>query len=297
MYRGGIEEIDRYELRERIRRGEANAGTEIAPSGSDEWKRISAYPELSRYLELALTSPKIPTAPVTSRTVPAESVGSRVAPALLYPIAGGEVLVLIGIAVLQSLPGISLLVIPVTTVYMLAIIRASAGGKTKMPAFVETDDIPGMFSVWIRVVIVTAISLWPMLLWTGIWYFKVDRNAPEAHTHLIAGLIATGILSIVYYPACLAMVAVWDSVGSALNPALIIRTIRTMGADYGVAILAWVLATGVAVLGAELLNTLLGSIPFVGGIPGRMLWIWAQFFGSHLLGWAIYRHSVELGWE
>jgi hypothetical protein len=70
-----------------------------------------------------------------------------------------------------------------------------------------------------------------------------------------------------------------------------------MGADYGVATVAWVLVTGVAVLAAHLSTLLVGAIPIVGGIPARMLWIWAQFVGSHLLGWAVYRHSVELGWD
>ena len=297
IYGGGVEEIDRYELRERIRRREAHAETEVALAGTDEWKRISTYPELARYLELVLTSSNVPSGPQISRTVPVESVASRILPALLYPIAGGEVVVLIGIAIFQSLPGVSLLMIPVTTVYMLAIIRSSADGKTKMPAWVETDDIPGMFSAWIRAVIVTSIALWPMLLWVGIWYFATDRNGPDAQSHLVAGLVVAGILSIAYYPACLAMVAVWDSVSSALNPGFIIRTINTMRVDYGVAVLSWVIATAVAVIAAGLLNALLGPIPFVGRVPGRMLWIWAQFFGSHLLGWAIYRHAVELGWD
>jgi hypothetical protein len=296
MYGGGIEEIDRYQLRERIRRGEVSAATEIAPAGSDEWRRVSAYPELTRYLELAATQPKVSDAPVTSRTVPAETVASRIVPALLYPIAGGEILVIVGLAILQSLPGISLLVIPVTTVYVLAIIRASSEGKTKMPAWVETDDIPAMFTIWIRTVIVTAISLWPMLVWYGVWYFRAARG-PHAQARLVAGLVVTGLISLLYYPACLAMIAVWDSVWASLNPALIVRTIRAMGADYGVAVAAWAAATGLALLVSKPLDALVGWLPIVGQVPGRMLWIWAQFYGAHLLGWAVYRHSVELGWN
>ncbi|HEX7251374.1 MAG TPA: hypothetical protein VF376_00740 [Thermoanaerobaculia bacterium] len=229
---------------------------------------------------------------MAARTAPAETVASRIAPALLYPISGGEILVVISLAVMQSLPGISLIVIPVATVYMLAIIRASAEGKSKMPAFVETDDVPTMFVVWIRTIVVTVISLWPMLLWFAIWYFT-DRTGPDSQPHLIAGLIVSGLISLVYYPACLAMIAVWDSTGAALNPILVARTIRTMGSDYGVAVLAWAVATAVAVIAARLL----GSLPFVGQVVGRAIGIWAQFFGSHLLGWAVYRHSVELGWN
>jgi uncharacterized membrane protein len=295
MYGGGIEEVDRYQLRERIRRGEVSASTEIAPVGTDGWKQVALYPELARYLELAAASPAS-NAPVVARTVPAETVASRIVPALRYPISGGEILVVVGLAILQSLPGVSLIVIPVTTIYMLAIIRASSEGKTKMPAFVETDDLPAMFEVWIRTVVVTVISLWPMLVWFGIW-FMTDRTSPHAQAHLIMGLVVTGLISLIYYPACLAMIAVWDSVGAALNPALVARTIRAMGSDYGVAVAAWVVATGLALLVAKPLNALVGWLPFVGQVPGRMLRIWALFYGSHLLGWAIYRHSVELGWN
>jgi hypothetical protein len=292
MYGGGIEEVDRYQLRERIRRGEVTASTEIAPIGTENWKQVVSYPELARYLELAAASPGS-NAPVVARPVPAESVASRIVPALRYPVSGGEILVVVGLAILQSLPGISLIVIPVTTVYMLAIIRASSNGKTKMPAFVETDDIPEMFAVWVRTVLVTVISLWPMLVWFAIWYFTINRTSPHAQGYLIVGLITSGLISLIYYPACLAMIAVWDSVGAALNPALVAKTIRTMGSDYGVAVAAWAVATGLALLVARPL----GLLPIVGAISGRALWIWAQFFGSHLLGWAIYRHSVELGWD
>jgi hypothetical protein len=292
MYGGGIEEVDRYQLRQRIRRGETSGSDEIAPVGTEDWKPVASYPELARYLELAAASPGANRS-LVARAVPAEPVASRIAPALRYPVSGGELVVVVGLAVLQSLPGISLVVIPLTTIYMLAIIRASSEGKTKMPAFVETDDIPAMFAVWIRTVAVTVISLWPMLVWFAVWYFMTDRTSPHAEARLIVGLIITGLISLVYFPACLAMIAVWGSVGAALNPVLVARTIRAMGNDYRIAVLAWAVASGLALLIAKLLD----ALPIVGGVSGRALWIWAQFFGSHLLGWAVYRHSVELGWN
>ncbi len=161
-----------------------------------------------------------------------------------------------------------------------------------MPAMVETDDIPAMFAVWVKTLVVTVISLWPMLAWLAIWYFATDRAGPRAQVYLVVGLLITGLASLVYYPACLAMVAVWDSVVGALNPALVGRTIRVMGSDYGVAVVAWAAATGLALLAARPLALL----PVVGGVAGGALWIWAQFYGSHLLGWAVHRHAVELGW-
>jgi hypothetical protein len=298
MYGGGIEEIDRDELRERIRRREVTDATEVARAGTDEWRKVSYYPELKGYLNLAATAPAQPAAVRASRAAPAESVRDRVLPALSYPIAGGEILAVIGIAILQSIIGVSLLVIPVVTVYMLAIIRASAEGKTKMPAWIETDDIPAMFSIWLRTIMVTAISLWPMILWYGVWYFTAaDRASSQATSRLVAGLIVTGLVSLTYFPACFATIAVWDSVASSLNPAFVFRTIRTLGSDYVIAVVVWVLASVAAVAVGRVSSTLLGSIPFVGDLPRKMLWIWSQFYGSHLLGWAVHRHSTELGWD
>jgi len=292
MCGGGIEEADRYQIRERIRHGTLGGSDQIAPVGTEDWKPIASYPELARYLELAAASPR-PNVPLAARKVPAEPVSSRIVPALRYPLSGGEIAVVVGLAILQSLPGISFVVIPVATIYVLAIIRASSAGKTKMPAIVETDDVPAMFAVWVRTVAVTVISLWPMLAWFAIWYFATDRNGPHAQARLTAGLIATGLVSLVYYPACLAMIAVWDSVGAALNPMLVARTIRAMGNDYRDAVLAWAVASGLALLAGRLLDVL----PIGGGVVGRAVWIWAQFFGAHLLGWAVHRHSVELGWN
>jgi hypothetical protein len=135
-----------------------------------------------------------------------------------------------------------------------------------------------------------------MLVWAGLWYVT-DRTGPHAEGHLIAGLIVAGLISLVYFPGCLSMMAVWDSVGAALNPSLVARTIRAMGSDYAVAVAGWVAATAMALLLSKPLSALFGWLPLAGEVPGRALWIWAQFYGSHLLGWAVYRHSVELGWN
>lgn len=230
--------------------------------------------------------------------VPAESVSARVFSALLYPVAGAEALVLIALAVMQSFPKLSRLAIPVMFVYVLAIIRASTEGKRKMPAWVGTDSLRAVFLVWLRAILVSAIALWPMFVWILYWDLtKSDDPAAAADRRLIAGLIVTGALSLIYYPACLVMLALRGSVGAALNPVLIFRTILAMGKDYMAALLAWILATGLALIVARPLGRLFSGIPVFDDLPRHGLWIWAQFYGAHLLGWAAHRHAVELGWN
>ena len=48
MFRGGVEEVDRFGVRDLIRSGEVTAQTELAVVGTDEWRAADSYPELAR---------------------------------------------------------------------------------------------------------------------------------------------------------------------------------------------------------------------------------------------------------
>lgn len=48
---GGTENMTRMEIWQAIRRGELGEATEVAPLGSDDWKPMTAYPELARLLD------------------------------------------------------------------------------------------------------------------------------------------------------------------------------------------------------------------------------------------------------
>jgi hypothetical protein len=297
MYGGGIEEIDRLEARDRIRRREILATTELAHAGTDDWKRALQYPELSRYLALAAeqVSPQRQAAP---KDGPVEAMTERIVRGLLYPIQGLEFVTLLGIAVLSALPGISLIMIPVATVYIIAIVKSSANGKTKMPAWVETDDIPAMFVLWLRTCLVSLIALWPIVLWGTYWYFTTPEpfTAPGMERLLPGGIVA-GLVSLVYYPACLATIAVWDSVSASLNPAFVARVIRIIGRDYFIAIGTAVAAIAIALLTGRAVDSVFGGVPLLGSVLRRLPVLWAEFYAAHLLGYAVFRHATALGWE
>lgn len=230
--------------------------------------------------------------------VAVESVSARVFPALVYPVAGAEALVLVSLAVMQSVPKLSRLATPIMFVYMLAIIQASMEGKRKMPAWVAVGSIREVSLVWLRAILVGVISVWPMLSWILLWQLtKPGTEAAADDRRLIAGLIVTGALSLIYYPACLAMLAMRGSVSAALNPVLVFRTILSMGKDYVVAILAWAFAIALSMVIARPWGRMFSWIPLFGELSRHALWVWAQFYGSHLLGWAAHRHAVALGWN
>ena len=297
VYGGGIEEIDHPEARDRIGRREILATTELARAGTEDWKRALQYPELAGYLALA-AQPRPVQRPVKPQTTPAKSMRDRVVRGLLYPVQGLEFVTLLGIAVLSAIPGVSLLMIPVATVYVVAIVKASSEGKTKMPAWVETDDIPAMFVLWVRTLLVSLIALWPVLLWATYWYFTTPDPFGEAgRQRLMPGVVVAGLVSLIYYPACLATIAVWDDVMASLNVVFIGRVIRTLGRDYLVVIVVAIAALSGSLIAGRILGSLFGSIPLLGPVISQLPVLWAEFYSAHLLGYAVYRHAAALGWE
>src|SRR5687767_1909128 len=51
-YGGGVEELDRLAVRDRIRAGDITAETELALLHTDDWRAAATYPELGRYFEI-----------------------------------------------------------------------------------------------------------------------------------------------------------------------------------------------------------------------------------------------------
>ncbi len=290
----GIEEFDLASLKEAIRSGHVNLETEIAPPGADGWKRARELPELAPFLREPHEKPSRSDAPATSL----EPMVHRVVAGLTYPLAGLEFVVLLGIAVLMSIPFASLLAVPIATVYILAIVRSSSEGRTRMPATVDTSDIPGVLVLWLRASLVLLVALLPVVAWVSYWYWTSPRKfSPDSVRRLVPTLAATGLLFWSYFPACAATIAVWDSVTEALNPAVIGRVIRTLGRDY------WIAAAvgGAAIVAARFsgiaFDRSLPPIPILSALPHRVLLLWSEFYCAHLVGYAVHRHIRELGWD
>lgn len=296
-YGGGVEELDRFAVRDRIRVGDITADSELAVVGTDDWRAAVSYPELARYFELAATKPRtmpgVPVKVAPPRVV--QPMGQRVLDGLLYPLAGGQALLLIGLAILSIIPVIGILARLASTLIMVEIIRTSADGRTKMP-LVDTSEAWMLMRTYLRVLFVTLVSLLPVYVFGGAALVQVILGKMSVAPAVI-GIAVLLAVAALYYPACLATVAVWDSILDSLNPAYVFRVVKRIGADYFIVVGMWFVATlGTMVMSSPFLNPL-AAVPIVGGLFAGFLSFWALFYASHLLGYAVYRHSAELGWD
>lgn len=296
-YGGGVEELDRFGVRDRIRGGDIVPESELAVAGTDDWRTAVSYPELARYFELAAVQPRtLPGVPV--KVAPPRAVrpmGERVLHGLLYPLAGGEVLLLIGLSILGALPLIGFLAKLAATLIMVEIVRTSADGRTKMP-LVDTSGVWELLRTYLRVLFVTLVSLLPVYVFGG----AALAGAILGKMSVVPALAIVALLlavAAVYYPACLATVAVWDSILDSLNPVYVFRVIKRIGADYFIVVGMWFVATAATMLMSSPFLNPLAAVPIVGGVFSGVLSFWALFYASHLLGYAVYRHATALGWD
>src|SRR5258707_4622460 len=129
LYGGGVEEVDRFEVRAGIRRGEVDSRTQLARVGTDNWKPTSAFPELARYVDLARENRAVVSlaqGPPRAQQTHVGSMSQVIVEGLAYPLKGAGILTIVAIAVFSAIPFLGLLSVPILTVYVLAIVRSSA---------------------------------------------------------------------------------------------------------------------------------------------------------------------------
>lgn len=293
-YGGGVEELDRFAVRDRIRTGDILPQNELAPLGTDDWKPASSYPELLRYFDLAATRSAPAVIPQKARDV--LPMSRRVADGILYPLLGGQIVTVALLAVVSALPVVSILSSLATIGIMLEVIRKSADGVLKMPAVVDTSNIPHMLWLNARVLFVTVVALSPLIAFFPFAIVMIATGRMTAPVGMLGAVALLGFAAI-YYPACLATIAVWNDALSALNPVYVFAVIRKTGRDYFIVVGIWFAATVVATIARMPVISPLAKIPFAGAMFGSFLSLWVLFYASHLLGYAIYRHAPALGWE
>ncbi len=221
--------------------------------------------------------------------------------------------------------------------YLLEIIRVSAQGETSLPHWPEGTDAMEWLRRGIKVFFVSLICLLPIAVFNGWMRLQIAADAlrqvmgsdllrhsatPQqllentaaafqvrtilpGLVRLVLGDTILGLAALLYFPMALGFAAVWDTALPALNPVLLLRGIRRIGADYR----AYVTITLPALFGLIVLKTVvvvLGvvaalhrsvAILFLGSLATAIVEAALTFWSLHLLGWMIYRHREDLGWD
>lgn len=282
----GSAPVSRIELRDRIRDGLLSPETEIAADSSDEYRAALSYPELARYFSLIA---QVPAGGAPASAAGLVHAGGWIAPpdsnrllaGLAYPFSGMAWILIVAAALLQLVPLGAIAASILTSVYTLAIIRASSDGRTDAPPLAETGAPVLFLTRLVKVIVVTLVSAWPVFV--AIPLVLILRSS-------IVVLVAAAVM-VLYYPAAVATLAKWDSITFAVTPSQIFRFIGILSPEYFIALGAYVACLVIATLGATALLPKAGAIAMVGS---SLLFTWATFYFFHLVGWGMYRHADEL---
>lgn len=269
-------------LRDRIRSGVLHRDDQIAVAGTELWKPAWQYPPLERYFSLAEAAAA---EHMPASAVPAGPMGPRVIRGLVYPFTNIVAIAFIAITGLMAPMAIVAAVLSLMSMaYALAIIRKSAEGEVRAPNVAAIGGAGEWIVSLLRVIAITIISGWPVI--------AVVVLLVLGFRSLALGPIAL-IVMLLYYPACLASIAMWKSVSMALSPGKIFAFITALGRDYFVAVAVALVA--MVVIAVVTMVTRPVIPPLVLSAINGAASVWAVFYASHLLGWALYRHRDELG--
>lgn len=124
---------------------------------------------------------------------------------------------------------------------------------------------------------------------------RVDGLSRLARVGLwfILGNLALILVIGAYFPMCLMIAAIFNTVAPALNPAVIARCISRIKADYAMALVfcGLLLAAGI---GARLA---LSIVPFAGAALSALLSAYLMFIQMHILGWTAHQGRDRLNWD
>ena len=270
------------ELRERIRGGSLQREQQIAIAGTELWKPAWQYPPLERYFALADQAVAKHATPVAG---PAEGIGARIVRGLVYPFTNiAAIVFIVAAAFTTPVQIISSLIAFVAMGYALAIIRKSSEGGVTAPSISEIGGAGEWIMGLLRSIVISIISAWPVIL-VGIMMVVGFRAFILVPVALIVMLL--------YYPACLASIALWKELSIALSVSRIFAFIGVLGADYFAAV-AVTIFTMVLIAAATTFGPLAMPVLLVRVINNAAT-VWVLFYASHLLGWAVFRHRDEVG--
>lgn len=282
----GKELFTRTDLRNRIRSGDLLMSTEIAIEGTDDYRAAAEFPELARYFSLVASAPAVASgSTLVSPTAeaPTGSLVARLVPALAYPITGAGAIIIVVLAFLEAVPFGSVITALVTPLLLVAIVRVSAEGSTRMPAAAAFGGAGSIVSDMLKAFVLSLLAAWPIIL-AILLIFVMPRAA-------FSLMIAAFVAMVLYYPACIAILAKYGTIRPALSVSQIWGFITTLEGDYVLALAYYIPFFGLAVaLGIAGSGLPSGAQEFLIAVPI----VWGAFSVFHLIGWSMHRHRGAL---
>lgn len=253
--------------------------------GTDLWKPASQYAVLNRYFSLVKPTATPGAAAGPALRGPVASMASRIGAGLAYPFSSLTSLALLAAMFLAGIvPLLRFFTGIVAGIYSLAIIRTSSEGQTTAPSLGAVGGIGGWVMSFIRLVAVSIISAWAILVVMILEFTGMLRS----NWFLLAAVVVT----LFYYPASIATIAVWKRISIALSASQIVQFIGILGGDYYAVVFIWI-ASAVAFVGLELLASF-GLPRMAVAVLHSVGTLFLLLYSAHLLGWAVHRHRDEL---
>jgi hypothetical protein len=278
----GSEEFDLVALRDQIRNGTLQPENQLMIVGTDLWKPASEYPVLTRYF--SLVKPAAQAGMAAAPSAPAPSMASRIGAGLSYPFSSLSSIVLVAATFVAGLhPLVRLVAGLVSGVYAVTVVRVSSEGRTSAPSFADAGGPLEWIMTFLRLIAVTLISAWPIVLVVMLSFTGMIRSAFV--------FLAAILVMIAYFPASLATVAVWKSIKMSVSVQQIFRFIGILGRDYYVVVGIWILSA-VAIAFATPAAGLVLPRMFVAAVSS-VASLYLEIYASHLLGWAVYRNRDQ----
>ncbi len=189
-------------------------------------------------------------------------------------------------------------------VVYLQVIRGVANGSYELPEWPDSSHLGDMLTGFLKVVLVSLISLLPVLIVACILIgpmMGLMAATGATGNPAVAGLALgpVGFLFLLFFffylfylPICIGIVAVFDTMVPALNPAVILRVIYRIGLPYVYAAMLW--------LALSIFNITVAyfaaAIPLLGAVAAALVDVYTTLVFCYSLGRVIAENDHKIGW-
>ena len=193
-----------------------------------------------------------------------------------------------------------IIIVSVEWVFFIHVVRSVANGSYEVPDWPDTNDIWEMVGVFLKVLLVTIISLLPALILAcvggmgmGIMSGLMGTGGSSASGLVVIIVIIAGFFYLFYLPICVAIVALFNTVVPALNPVIIFRIISRIGKPYLYGVGLW----GSFLVVQIVLRAFFVRFGLLGGLFAAPFDVYTILLFCYVLGRVCYENEPKIGWK